>query len=98
MNRLPYKTLAFYNNPSRGHADSMAMNFAYDNRKQLLSVAAMKGNVAEQYVYDPAGNILSKTIDGKTTTYTYDKANQLGTAVMDEKTTNYAYDAAGRLV
>ena len=52
----------------------------------------------KQYVYDPAGNILSKTVNGKTTAYTYDKANQLVTSTADGKVTNYQYDAAGRLV
>ena len=58
----------------------------------------MQGKVAEKYVYDPAGNILSKTIDGKTTTFTYDKANQLVSSTCDGKVTKYQYDAAGRLV
>ena len=69
-----------------------------DKRGQLLRVADMQGNVAECYVYDPAGNILSKTIDGKTTTYTYDKANQLVSSTCNGKVTHYAYDAAGRLI
>ena len=43
-------------------------------------------------------NILSKTIDGKTTTYTYDKANQLVSSTADGKVTHYEYDAAGRLI
>ena len=72
--------------------------YSYDKRGQLLRVADMQGNVAENYVYDPAGNILSKTIDGKTTTYTYDKANQLVSSTTDGKVTHYAYDAAGRLI
>ena len=66
--------------------------------KHVSSVADMQGNVAEKYVYDPAGNILRKTIAGKTTSYTYDKANQLVSSVCDGKTTHYEYDAAGRLI
>ena len=66
--------------------------------KHVSSVADMQGNVAEKYVYDPAGNILRKTIAGKTTSYTYDKANQLVSSVYDGKTTHYEYDAAGRLI
>ncbi|HJH05192.1 MAG TPA: hypothetical protein K8W19_14390, partial [Victivallis vadensis] len=47
----------------------------------------------------PAGNILSKTVAGKTTTYTYDKANQLVSSKnADGKVTKYEYDAAGRMV
>ena len=49
-------------------------------------------------IYDPAGNILSKTVAGKTTTYTYDKANQLVSSTTDGKVTKYEYDAAGRMV
>ena len=57
-----------------------------------------KGNVVEEYVYDPAGNILKKTIQGRTTTYKYDKANQLVSSECNGKVTKYEYDAAGRLV
>lgn len=78
--------------------DDKFQMYSYDKKGQLLQVADMQGNVAEQYVYDPAGNILSKTIDGKTTTYTYDKANQLVTSTVAGKVTNYAYDAAGRMI
>ena len=78
--------------------DGKFQMYSYDKRGQLLRVADMQGDVAENYVYDPAGNILSKTIDGKTTTYTYDKANQLVSSTTDGKVTHYAYDAAGRLI
>ena len=57
-----------------------------------------KGNVVEEYVYAPAGNILKKTIQGRTTTYKYDKANQLVSSECNGKVTKYEYDAAGRLV
>ena len=78
--------------------DGKYQMYKYDKRGQLLQVADMQGNVAEKYVYDPAGNILRKTIAGKTTSYTYDKANQLVNSVCDGKTTHYEYDAAGRMV
>ena len=52
----------------------------------------------KQYVCDPAGNILIKTVNGKTTTYKYDAANQPVTSMTDGKERNYKYDAAGRLV
>ena len=74
-------------------------NYEYDKKGQLLAVVDAKtGQKVEQYVYDPAGNILKKTVNGKTTTYTYDKANQLVSSVCDGKETKYAYDAAGRMV
>ena len=78
--------------------DGKYQMYKYDKRGQLLQVADMQGNVAESYVYDPAGNILSKTVNGKTTTYTYDKANQLVSSECGGKVTRYQYDAAGRLV
>ncbi len=43
---------------------------------QLLLVKANGKNV-EQYKYDLAGNMLSKTVNGKATTFTYDATNQL---------------------
>ena len=74
------------------------INYEYDLRGQLLSVKDTNGKVLESYTYDKVGNILSKTVNGKTTTYTYDKANQLISSTTDGKTTNYKYDAAGRMV
>ena len=53
------------------------INYEYDLRGQLLSVKDANCKVLESYTYDKVGNILSKTVNGKTTTYTYDKANQL---------------------
>jgi RHS repeat-associated protein len=57
----------------------------------------------EKYNYDPAGNILSKSVARtgnklETTHYTYDKANQLATSVEDGKQCLFKYDAAGRLI
>ena len=73
-------------------------NYKYDKKYQLLGVYDDKGNAIEEYVYDPAGNILKKTIQGRTTTYKYDKANQLVSSECNGKVTKYEYDAAGRLV
>ena len=78
--------------------NGVRQNFEYDLRGQLLAVKDASGKDLERYVYDPAGNILSKTVNGKATTFTYDKANQLVTSTCDGKTTHYRYDAAGRLV
>ena len=72
------------------------VNFEYDLRGQLLAVTDDDGNDLERYTYDPAGNRLSKTVDGVTTTYTYDEANQLVTSTVNGITTAYQYDAAGR--
>ena len=73
------------------------VNFEYDLRGQLLAVKDAQGKDLERYTYDPAGNRLSKTINGVTTTYTYDKANQLVSSTVNDKTTHYKYDAAGRM-
>ncbi|PVY33289.1 RHS repeat domain-containing protein, partial [Victivallis vadensis] len=69
-------------------------SYKYDKIGQLLAVIDPAGKEVEKYVYDPAGNILSKTVAGKTTTYTYDKANQLVSSTTDgnQKTNgNYIY-------
>ena len=62
------------------------VNFEYDLRGQLLAVKDASGKDLERYTYDPAGNRLSKIINGVTTTYTYDKANQLVTSTVNGKT------------
>ena len=72
--------------------------YVQDSRGQLLSVKDSNGNPLEDYRYDPAGNILSKTVNGKTTVFTYDAANQLVSSECDGKVTHYAYDAAGRML
>ena len=78
--------------------NGVRQDFEYDKRGQLLAVKDAAGRDLERYTYDPAGNRLSKTVNGVTTTYTYDEANQLKTSTVNGKTTNYRYDAAGRLV
>ena len=74
------------------------VNFEYDLLGQLLAVKNAQGKDLERYTYDPAGNRLSKIINGVTTTYTYDKANQLVTSTVNGVTTHYKYDAAGRMI
>ena len=74
------------------------VNFEYDLRGQLLAVTDAEGNDLERYTYDSAGNRLSKTIGGVTTTYRYDNANQLVSSTSDGVTTQYRYDADGRMV
>jgi len=78
--------------------NGIRQNFEYDKRGQLLAVKDANGRDLERYTYDPAGNRLSKTVNGITTTYTYDEANQLKTSTVNGETTHYRYDAAGRLV
>lgn len=79
--------------------NGVMQNFEYDAKGQLLKVVDLSGKAVEEYVYDPAGNILKKTVDGKTTMFTYDKANQLASSTLPDGTVKkYVYDAAGRLV
>ena len=40
-------------------------NYEYDRRGQLLAVKDANGKDVERYIYDPVGNILSKTVTGK---------------------------------
>ena len=74
------------------------VNFEYDLRGQLLAVKDASGKDLERYTYDPAGNRLSKTINGVTTTYSYDEANQLIRSTVNGEITYYEYDAAGRMI
>ena len=78
-------------------ANGVRQAFAYDARGQLVAVRENGADV-ERYAYDPAGNMVRKTVRGKTTTFTFDGANQLVSSTTDGVTTRYAYDAAGRLV
>ena len=74
-------------------------HYSYDKKGQLTAVVDFATHeVVEQYVYDPAGNILRKTVNGRTTVYTYDRANQLVSSECNGKISKYEYDAAGRLV
>ena len=79
-------------------ANGVRQTYAYDKKGQLLAVKDSDGHAVESYTYDKAGNMLKKTVGGKTTTFTFDSANQLVSSTTDGVTTHYAYDAAGRLV
>ena len=78
-------------------ANGIRQEFDYDARGRLTAV--MEGGAeVERYAYDRAGNMVRKTVRGKTTTYAFDGANQLVSSTSDGVTVRYAYDAAGRLV
>ena len=79
-------------------ANGVRQTYEYDRKGQLLAVKDADGKDVERYAYDKAGNMLKKTVNGKTTTFTFDDANQLVLSTTDGVTTRYAYDAAGRLV
>ena len=78
-------------------ANGIRQTFEYDARGQLLAVRENGADV-ERYAYDRAGNMVRKTVRGRTTAYAFDGANQLVSSTTDGVTTRYAYDAAGRLV
>ena len=48
--------------------NGVRVNYEYDKRGQLLAVKDADGKDLERYTYDPAGNRLSKTVKGITTT------------------------------
>ena len=79
-------------------ANGIRQTYEDDKKGQLLAVKDADGNAVERYAYDKAGNMLKKTVGGKTITFTFDAANQLVSSTTDGVTTRYAYDAAGRLV
>ena len=79
-------------------ANGVRQTYEYDRKGQLLAVKDADGNAVERYAYDKAGNMLRKTVNGKTTTFAFDDANQLVSSTTDGVTTRYAYDAAGRMV
>lgn len=78
-------------------ANGIRQEFDYDARGRLVSVKE-KGAEVERYAYDRAGNMVRKTVRGKTVEFAFDGANQLVSSTSDGVTIRYAYDAAGRLV
>ena len=78
-------------------ANGVRQAFEYDARGQLVAVRE-NGAEVERYAYDRAGNMVRKTVRGKTVEFAFDGANQLVSSTSDGVTTKYAYDAAGRLV
>ena len=78
-------------------ANGVRQAYEYDARGRLLAVKE-DGSDVERYAYDRAGNMVRKTVRGKTTAFTFDGANQLVSSTTGGVTTQYAYDAAGRLV
>ena len=78
-------------------ANGVRQTFEYDARGRLLAVKE-GGRDVERYAYDRAGNMVRKTVRGRTTEFTFDGANQLVSSTTDGVTTRYVYDAAGRLV
>ena len=81
-------------------ANGQVTTLGYDDRNRQTSVvhqASASGSTisSESYVYDRAGNLTSKTVDGTTTGYGYDAANQLTSEAYAGYSASYAYDANG---
>ena len=72
---------------------TLTSEYAYDKLGQLTSFERSDG-YTESYVYDPVGNMLSKTRNGVKTEYTYNAANQL----VSDGENKYTYDKNGNLV
>ena len=51
-----------------------------------------------QYVYDAAGNRISETVNGVTTTYVANNVNEYTSSTTNGVTTNYQYDTDGNLI
>ncbi len=73
---------------------SITLTYRYDALGRLLDVQTSDKRRAERFTYDPAGNRLSATRDGRTTTATFDAANRLLTAGDRQ----FTYDANGQLL
>ncbi len=80
--------------------------YTYDADSQLLRAVFTPNSTDPdglasqniQYVYDAAGNRISATINGVTTTYAVNNVNQYTSATTNSVTTSYQYDADGNLV
>jgi RHS repeat-associated protein len=69
--------------------------YSYDADNRLNNLQFFTGGGASlasySYTFDAAGNVLTQTINGTTTTFAYDVTNQLTT----DGATGYTYDATG---
>ena len=80
--------------------DATYGELAWDDVEILGAAGGAGGGAAEvrSYTYDLAGNRLTKTINGDTTSYTYNALNELGSEYAGDGTTLYTYDANGNPV
>jgi RHS repeat-associated protein len=81
-------------------ANGQVSLFGYDARGRQTSVIHKTSNTgstisSETYIYDDAGNLTSKTVNGTTTTYGYDNVNQLTSEAKTGYSASYTYDANG---
>ena len=81
-------------------ANGQVSTYGYDVLSRTVAVthrASAGGTTisSETDVYNPVGNLLSKTVDGTTTTFGYDNADQLTAESKPGYSAGYAYDANG---
>lgn len=95
--RFTYTYGAAGNVASIADEDGDISGFGYDQLNRLTSEAYADPAMSRTYTYDPAGNRLTKTESGQTTSYAYDAAGQL-TATSGAEVASFGYDAAGNMV
>ena len=80
--------------------------YTYDADSQLIQ-AVFTPNSSDpdgltaqnlQYVYDAAGNRISETVNGVTTTYVANNVNEYTSSTTNGVATTYQYDADGNLI
>ncbi len=82
-----------------------AWSYTYDADNQLVGAVFTPnssnpdGLTAQniKYVYDAAGNRISQTVNGVTTTYVVNTVNEYTSSTTNGVTTNYGYDKDGNL-
>jgi RHS repeat-associated protein len=74
-----------------GTVNSRTVNYSYDTLARLLN--ANDGTNSYGYSFDRAGNRLSQTVNGLTTSYSYNAANQL----TSDGVNTHTYDPNGNL-
>ncbi|MDN3295931.1 DNRLRE domain-containing protein [Streptomyces ficellus] len=75
---------------------SSTTDYTYDPADRLAkSVKTGNGAATETYVHDDNANVISQSVQGKTTTYSYDR-NRLLSSTTSGTTFSYNYDPFGR--
>jgi YD repeat-containing protein len=82
-------------------AGAKTWTLGYDNADQVTSAISQQGaTVINNYgwIYDPAGNRKSETLDGPTTSFDYNSINELINSSANLPTATYEWDGEKRLV
>jgi len=71
------------------------VTYGYDNENRLI---AYNSPIEKEYLsYDDRDNIISRTVNGKTTSYEYDTNNNVVKQIENGVVTTYAYDENGKV-